>query len=179
MSKSHRSGSRGVGIARRSVGTTMLPGQVRTAYSGIRREIAAYFSSSGSLFGLPSHSLASGGGSLRSVSTGQLLASSAFNAMYCSWPAGTSSSGKIALAGHSGSHNVQSMHSSGSIARKFGPSWKQSTGHTSTQSVYLHFTQLSVTTKVIGAGSRVQGAGSKMPRPGMIAHPAIQSKRLL
>src|SRR5690348_3369114 len=50
------------------------------------------------------------------------------------------------------------MHSSGSIARKFGPSWKQSTGHTSTQSVYLHFTQLSVTTKVIG--SRAQSIGS-------------------
>ena len=28
----------------------------------------------------------------------------------------------------------------------FGPSWKQSTGHTSTQSVSLHFIQLSVTT---------------------------------
>src|SRR5918995_2662723 len=42
------------------------------------------------------------------------------------------------------------MHSSGSITRKFGPSWKQSTGQTSTQSVYLHFMQASVTTKVIG-----------------------------
>src|SRR5690606_312232 len=39
------------------------------------------------------------------------------------------------------------MHSSGSITRKFGPSWKQSTGHTSTQSVYLHLMQFSVTTK--------------------------------
>src|SRR6478672_11898446 len=67
--------------------------------------------------------------------------------MKCSWPAGTSSSGKIAFAGHSGSHSVQSMHSSGSITRKFGPSWKQSTGHTSTQSVYLHLMQFSVTTK--------------------------------
>src|SRR5690606_36618843 len=37
--------------------------------------------------------------------------------------------------------------SSGSITRKFGPSWKQSTGHTSTQSVYLHLMQFSVTTK--------------------------------
>src|SRR5262245_28873067 len=42
------------------------------------------------------------------------------------------------------------MHSSGSITRKFGPSWKQSTGQTSTQSVYLHLMQASVTTKVIG-----------------------------
>src|SRR5690349_13612204 len=41
------------------------------------------------------------------------------------------------------------MHSSGSIARKFGPSWKQSTGHTSTQSMYLHLMQFSVTTKVM------------------------------
>src|ERR1043165_1782377 len=41
------------------------------------------------------------------------------------------------------------MHSSGSITRKFGPSWKQSTGHTSTQSVYLHLMQVSVTTKVM------------------------------
>src|SRR5689334_9008195 len=43
------------------------------------------------------------------------------------------------------------MHSSGSITRKFGPSWKQSTGHTSTQSVYLHLMQFSVTTKGMGA----------------------------
>src|SRR5437868_5266628 len=41
------------------------------------------------------------------------------------------------------------MHSSGSITRKFGPSWKQSTGQTSTQSVYLHLMQFSVTTKGI------------------------------
>src|SRR5690606_28982950 len=38
---------------------------------------------------------------------------------------------------------------SGSITRKFGPSRKQSTGHTSTQSVYLHLIQFSVTTWVI------------------------------
>src|SRR5690606_5383159 len=42
------------------------------------------------------------------------------------------------------------MHSSGLITRKFGPSWKASTGQTSTQSVYLHLMQLSVTTKVMG-----------------------------
>jgi hypothetical protein len=58
------------------------------------------------------------------------------------------------------------MHSSGSIARKFGPSWKQSTGHTSTQSVYLHFTQLSVTTKVMA------DASNGPFEFGMIAHPA-------
>src|SRR5882757_7332528 len=41
------------------------------------------------------------------------------------------------------------MHSSGSITRKFGPSWKQSTGQTSTQSIYLHLIQLSVTTNAM------------------------------
>src|SRR5215831_21370340 len=46
-------------------------------------------------------------------------------------------------------HRVQSMHSSGSITSMFGPSRKQSTGHTSTQSVYLHLMQLSVTTYAI------------------------------
>src|SRR5690606_36009520 len=55
----------------------------------------------------------------------------------------------MASTGHSGSHSVQSMHSSGSIVSMFGPSWKQSTGHTSTQSVYLHLMQASVTTKVM------------------------------
>src|ERR1700674_640951 len=55
----------------------------------------------------------------------------------------------MASTGHSGSHNVQSMHSSGSMTRKLGPSWKQSTGQTSTQSIYLHLMQLSVTTNAI------------------------------
>src|SRR3546814_116967 len=50
------------------------------------------------------------------------------------------------------------MHSSGSITRKFGPSWKQSTGHTSTQSVYLHLMQFSVTTKGM-EGTRVRWRG--------------------
>src|SRR6185295_13348485 len=79
--------------------------------------------------------------------------SSAFRGLNGSWPAGSSSSEKIASTGHSGSHNVQSMHSSGSITRKFGPSWKQSTGQTSTQSMYLHLMQFSVTTNVMSAGS--------------------------
>src|SRR5690606_20472642 len=74
----------------------------------------------------------------------------------------------MALTGHSGSHRVQSMHSSGSITRKLGPSWKQSTGHTSTQSVCLHLMQFSVTTKGIRAlcgrlreGSEVAGNGTR------------------
>src|SRR6476646_6333634 len=68
----------------------------------------------------------------------------------------------MALAGHSGSHNVQSMHSSGSITRKFGPSWKQSTGHTSTQSVYLHLMQFSVTTNgMVVLGDRFSASASR------------------
>ena len=39
---------------------------------------------------------------------------------------------------------------SGSIDSILGPSWKQSTGQTSTQSVYLHLMQFSVTTNVMG-----------------------------
>ena len=55
----------------------------------------------------------------------------------------------MALAGHSGSHNAQSIQISGSITKKLGPSKNASTGQTATQSVYLHFMQLSVTTKVM------------------------------
>src|SRR5213592_1514418 len=76
----------------------------------------------------------------------QALASSALRAMNSRWVSGTSSSAKIASTGHSGTHKVQSMHSSGSMISMLGPSRKQSTGHTSTQSVYLHLMQLSVTT---------------------------------
>ena len=53
------------------------------------------------------------------------------------WFSGTSSSAYMASTGHSATHNVQSIHSSGSITKKLGPSRKQSTGQTSTQSVYL------------------------------------------
>src|SRR5687768_18573385 len=86
--------------------------------------------------------------------TGQFLDKSELSLRNCSWPAGTSSSEQIASTGHSGSHNVQSMHSSGSMTSMFGPSWKQSTGHTSTQSVYLHLIQASVTTKVMRCSTR-------------------------
>src|SRR5258708_21927713 len=72
------------------------------------------------------------------------------------WPVGISSSEKMASSGHSGSHSVQSMHSSGSITRKLGPSWKQSTGQTSTQSMYLHLIQLSVTTNAMSYPSIAQ-----------------------
>src|SRR5690554_5790926 len=82
---------------------------------------------------------------------GHRLASSAFIATNSRIASGTSSSAKIASTGHSGTHSVQSMHSSGSMTSMFGPSRKQSTGHTSTQSVYLHLMQLSVTTYVMGA----------------------------
>src|SRR5262245_66322568 len=80
---------------------------------------------------------------------GHFFASSALSWMKCCWWAGTSSSGMIALTGHSGMHTAQSMHSSGSMVRKFGPSRKQSTGHTSTQSVYLQRMQDSTTTWVM------------------------------
>src|SRR5690606_402439 len=88
-------------------------------------------------------------------------------------------------------HRVQSMHSSGSITRKFGPSWKQSTGQTSTQSVYLHLMQFSVTTKGM-AGFRWRGRKFKtatrwllrnvrihVPRPVSVATaPPTKSPRL-
>src|SRR5487761_1002546 len=67
----------------------------------------------------------------------------------------------MASAGHSGSQSVQSMHSSGSMARKFGPSWKQSTGQTSTQSMYLHLMQFSVTTKVMSLSTARRSAREK------------------
>src|SRR5674476_139717 len=55
----------------------------------------------------------------------------------------------MAFTGHSGMQTAQSMHSSGSMVKKLGPSRKQSTGQTSTQSVYLHLIQASVTVCVI------------------------------
>src|SRR6185436_14827693 len=58
----------------------------------------------------------------------------------------------MALTGHSGMQTAQSMHSSGSITSMLGPSRKQSTGHTSTQSVYLQRIQDSVTTWVMVSG---------------------------
>src|SRR5713226_7714743 len=72
----------------------------------------------------------------------------------------------MASTGHSGSHSVQSMHSSGSITRKFGPSWKQSTGQTSTQSIYLHLMQLSVTTNAMTYPSLDQlNVNTILPQP--------------
>src|SRR5260370_23785084 len=72
----------------------------------------------------------------------------------------------MASTGHAGSHSVQSMHSSGSITRKFGPSWKQSTGQTSTQSIYLHLMQLSVTTNAMTYPSLDQlNVNTILPQP--------------
>ena len=67
--------------------------------------------------------------------------------------AGTSSSAHIALTGHSGTHNPQSMQSSGLITNMLGPSWKQSTGQTVTHFVSLQPTQGEPTTNVIGYSS--------------------------
>src|SRR5690606_20085529 len=64
------------------------------------------------------------------------------------------------------------MHSSGSITRKFGPSWKQSTGHTSTQSVYLHLMQFSVTTK--GISRRIHGVRRMTRDFRTLARPAVE-----
>src|SRR6185436_11817845 len=94
-------------------------------------------------------SSASGGAGLRSMMGFQSLDNSAFSALNGCWSSGTSSSAKIASTGHSATQSVQSMHSSGSMTRKLGPSRKQSTGQTSTQSVYLQRMQLSVTTWVM------------------------------
>src|SRR5688572_17744212 len=106
------------------------------------------------------HSSASGGAGFLSMSAGHSLASCAFMPMNSFSASGTSSSAKIASTGHSGTHSVQSMHSSGSITSMLGPSRKQSTGHTSTQSVYLHFTQDSVTTYVMFWKPRERAVGT-------------------
>lgn len=97
-----------------------------------------YSINNSSLPGTPFIASASSKPGFRLVITGHSLARRAFKAIKCCWSAGTSSSAKIASAGHSATHSVQSMHSSGLIAKKFGPSTKQSTGQTSTQSVNLH-----------------------------------------
>src|SRR3954467_1241338 len=78
------------------------------------------------------------------------------------------------------------MHSSGSITSMFGPSRKQSTGQTSTQSVYLHFTQDSVTTYVmdedlVSRETMLEGTGilSDPPlpaQPTLLPRPVIWSK---
>jgi len=68
----------------------------------------------------------------------------------------------IASAGHSGTHSAQSIHIAGSIAKKLGPSKNASTGHTATQSVYLQFMQLSVTTNVIETHWLIQFYGPQV-----------------
>src|SRR6185503_11975357 len=114
-----------------------------------------YFSSSGFFSFFFAHSSASAGAGLRSMIAGHFAESSRLSAMNGFCASGTSSSAKIASTGHSGTHRVQSMHSSGSITSMFGPSRKQSTGQTSTQSVYLHLMQLSVTTYAISCSNRI------------------------
>src|SRR3954471_14059046 len=89
----------------------------------------------------------------------------------------------MAFTGHSGMHTAQSMHSSGSITRKFGPSRKQSTGQTSTQSVYLQRMQASVTAWVMigfGWGERFGGfaGGSRTAKPAILGlRPVVDSGR--
>jgi hypothetical protein len=71
---------------------------------------------------------------------------SALTAIHFCCSSGTSSSGKIASTGHSGAHASQSMHASGSMYIIVSSPWKQSTGHTTTQSVNRHLSQFPVTT---------------------------------
>src|SRR5207247_70031 len=97
-----------------------------------------------SLSGFPSHSLESGGGAFLTVIFGNLFAHSASSDSHFSSPG--SVSGLIASTGHSGTQTPQSMHSSGWMTSMFSPSKKQSTGHTSTQSMILQRMQLSLTT---------------------------------
>ena len=98
------------------------------------------------LLGTPCHLSASAGRGRWRVIDGHFFESSAFNALNSSWPAGTSSSWKIAYSGHSGTQTAQSMHSSGSITRKLGPTRKQSTGQTATQAVSVQLMHGSHTT---------------------------------
>ena len=83
---------------------------------------SSYRSRRSNLLGFPAHSLWSWGGSFFSVMLGHCSASSAFNSINLIWSSGTSSSENIASTGHSGSQRAQSIHSSGWITRKFGPS---------------------------------------------------------
>src|SRR5438105_4001525 len=94
-------------------------------------------------------SSASGSGSRDCVIKGQLAESCVFSARYSACSGRRSFSSTIASTGHSGMHTPQSMQTAGSITRKFGPSWKHSTGHTATQSVYLQQMHASVTTWVM------------------------------
>lgn len=83
--------------------------------------------------------------SLLALTAGHSMASSIF--ILAKWhdPMGAAREGCTAPAGHSRAHMAQSTHSLWSIARKFGPSLKQSVGHTLTQHVYLQLMQPSVT----------------------------------
>jgi hypothetical protein len=77
----------------------------------------------GQLAGLVLPVLGVGQGALAPADDGQpSCTSSAFSATMCNWSLGRSSSAKMALTGHSGMQTAQSMHSSGSMARKLGPS---------------------------------------------------------
>src|SRR5258707_15588813 len=98
-----------------------------------------------SLSGFPSHSLESGGGAFLTAIFGQIFAYSAFSDSHFSSPG--SVSGLIASTGHSGTQTPQSMHSSGWMTSIFSPSYKQSPGHTSTQTTIVYRLQLSWTTR--------------------------------
>lgn len=76
-------------------------------------------------------------------------------------------------------HSAQSMHSSGSMTSILGPSRKQSTGQTSTQSVYLHRMQFSVTTWGMGRAARAdleQKPSQSINRPYCRGKPEVPCK---
>src|SRR4030095_9378564 len=84
----------------------------------------SYFPSS------PLCSSASAGLSFLRVMLGHWVEKVACSSSHFSWP--DSVSGKMASAGHSGSHTPQSIHSLGLMTRMFSPSWNTSTGQRST-----------------------------------------------
>src|SRR5918911_5546662 len=69
--------------------------------------------------------------------------------MYCWYWLGTSSSAKIALTGHSGSHAPQSMHSSGWMSYWSSVLYMHWTGQTATQLASLTLMHGSVITYVM------------------------------
>src|SRR5262245_48171605 len=76
--------------------------------------------------------------------------------------AGTSSSGKMAVTGHSGSQAPQSMHSSGWMYSWSSPSYMQSTGQTSTHALSLTPMHASVITYVMKPGLLRTGVSTRI-----------------
>src|SRR5256714_14373100 len=78
---------------------------------------------------------------------------------------GQSSSGKIAVTGHSGSHAPQSMHSSGWMYNMSGPSYMQSTGQTSTHD--RSFTLMHGSAMMYGIPLLIGGGARRARKPNL------------